>query len=246
MEVSHQPANRVEKYSAFANTHWSLVLRASDQTSGGADAALESLCRTYWQPLYGFVRRRGYAVEDAQDLTQAFFARLLSKQYLAAVDRRKGKFRSFLLASLEHFLANQWRDARAKKRGGDVTFIAYSEELEDGVPTTAVDRETAEKAFEQQWAMTLLNHVLQMLQSEFGAMGKEDLYRDLSGALTGEGESSYAEIAAKHRMSEAAVKMTVYRMRKRFGDLLRAELLNTVADPDEVDDELRALFAALS
>ena len=216
--------------SQFTATHWSVVLAAGEPGSSECRAALDTLCRTYWHPLYAYIRRRGHQPHDTQDLTQAFFARLLEKDYLRSVDRSKGKFRSFLLAAVEHFLANEWRRANAQKRGGNFTFSS----LDD---TSA----------EQQWAMALLQKALGGLQQEFAASGKGALFEEIKMFLTGEKHgTSYAQLAAKLGMSEGALKMATSRMRQRYGELLRAEIVNTVASPDEVDGELRALFGALS
>ena len=232
----------------FVTTHWSVVLTAKQSESTEADAALERLCRAYWWPLYAFVRRRGYEAHDAQDLTQEFFARLLAKGFLQGVDRSKGKFRSFLLAALEHFLANEWRRAHAQKRGGNFTFISINDDSAEQpylqVPASSL---SPEQLFEQQWAMTLLNETIARLQEEFVATDKRALFEEIKFFLTGEKRAvSYAELAAKLGMTEAALKMAVSRMRQRYGELLRAEIANTVSSQDEVETELRALFAALS
>ena len=237
----------MDRYSAFAPTRWTIVQHAADAQSAETDAALENLCQTYWPPLYYYVRRRGYNVNDAQDLTQAFFQRLLEKRYLAAVDRRKGKFRSFLLATLEHFLANEWRNSRAQKRGGHVNFISYEFLIEGGGEETALDVSQAEKMFEREWATTLLNRVLARLESDFAENGRLALFTDIKSVIAGKSpEISYAQIAANHKMTEAAVKMAVHRLRKRYGELLLEEVSNTVSSPADVDDEMRALYAALS
>jgi len=231
----------------FTTTHWSVVLSAGRDSSAQADA-LAKLCRVYWWPLYAFVRRRGHSPHDAQDLTQGFFARLLEKDYLNAVDPRKGKFRSFLLAALEHFLSNEWRDAHAQKRGGQFTFVSTdAQSAEQQYLQEPASNLSPEQLFEQQWAMTLLDQTLNRLQQEFVASGKGVLFGDLKIFLTGEKRAGlYAELAKKLGMTEAALKMAVSRMRHRYGELLRAEIANTVASPGEIDEELRALFAALS
>jgi len=233
---------------AFAATRWSIVQQAADLDSAEADAALESLFRTYWQPLCNYVRRRGCSPADAEDLTQAFFERLLGKNYLSGVDRRKGKFRSFLLAAMDHFLANHWRDSRAQKRGGQFKFVSY----QAGIDETELDRlelsaPDATRIFEREWAITLLNQVLNTLRAEFSESGRAELYDDLKNVLAGENTAiPYAEIAACRGMTEAAVKMTAYRLKKRYGELLLAELSSTLSSSDDVAEELRALFAALA
>jgi len=237
----------IEAGSAFTTTHWSVVLATSQGQSIEADRALETLCRAYWYPLYTFVRRRGYAAHDAQDLTQEFFARLLEKNYLQAVDRTKGKFRSFLLAALEHFLANQWRDAHTQKRGGYATVISVDDDNAEQAYLQLSDSNLSpERFFAQQWALKLLEQVLAKLQAEFTASGKAQLFEQLKIFLTGEKRgASYADFAMRLGMTEAALKMAVSRMRRRYGELLREEIAHTVTSPAEVEEELRALFAAL-
>src|SRR5437588_2450255 len=183
----------------FTTTHWSVVLAASLHESPQADEALAQLCRVYWQPLYAFIRRRGYEEHEAQDLTQSFFARLLEKDYLRAVDRKKGKFRSFLLAALEHFLANEWRRAHAQKRGGSINFISLDDtSAEQQYAQVSAATLSPEKLFEQQWAMTLLEHVLARLREEFVAAGKGSLFGEAKIFLTGEKRAvSYADLAVK-------------------------------------------------
>jgi len=232
----------------FALTHWSVVLAAGRSDSTHARTALEKLCRTYWQPIYAFVRRQGRRPHDAQDLTQEFFARLLEKKSLADVDRAKGRFRSFLLASLKHFLANEWDKARAEKRGGGQVLIpidAHAAETSYGVDPA--DNVTAEKIFERRWALILLDHVLQRLRDEYFGDGKERLFEQLKVTLTEASRSvPYAEIATRLEMTEGAVKVAVHRLRQRYRELLRAEIAETVPSPGEVEDEIRNLFAALS
>ena len=231
----------------FATTHWSVVL-AAGQKNSGADQALEKLCRTYWYPLYAFIRRSGYTQHDAEDLTQEFFTRLLAKNYLSAVDRTKGRFRSFLLAAFQHFVSNQQRDARAQKRGGNCAFISLNDELaEQEYLRSAPADLSAERLFVQQWAHTLLGQVVARLHQEFVVAGKATLFENLKIFLTGDKNvGAYADLAARLNTTEAALKMSVSRMRQRYGELLRDEIANTVSNPAEVDDELRALFAAMS
>ena len=232
----------------FLTTHWSVILAAKQETSAEADAALERLCQTYWLPLYFFVRRRGNAAHDAQDLTQEFFARLLAKEFLHAVDRSKGKFRSFLLAALEHFLAKEWRKAKAQKRGGKFTFVSINDDsAEQPYLQVPASNLSPEQLFEQQWAMTLLNQAVARLRDEYVASGKSALFEGIKIFLTGEKHAaSYAELALKLNTTEAALKMAVSRMRQRYGELLREEIANTVSDPTEVEEELRAVIRALS
>ncbi len=232
----------------FTTTHWSVVLAAGQCGTAQSAQALELLCRTYWFPLYAFVCRRGYKEHEAQDLTQEFFARLLEKDYLRAVDRGKGKFRSFLLAAMEHFLAKEWRRTNAQKRGGGVSFLPLDDQSTGlGSVQVAAPGLSPEEFFDQQWAIAVLEQAVGKLQREFRAAGKEAVFEELKIYLTGERRAaSYAELAVKLKTTEAALKMAVSRMRQRYGELLRAEIASTVSSPEEVEEELRALFAALS
>ncbi len=231
----------------FTTTHWTVVMAAGEENGGDSLEALETLCRAYWQPLYAYIRRRGATPHDAQDLTQKFFERLLDKHFLRCVDRRKGKFRSFLLATLEHFLANEWRNARAQKRGGEFRFV----QVEAGSPEEAqwevAAGLTPGQVYEQQWATTLLDTVLGRLESEFAAAGKERLFEATKIFLTGERRAgSYGALALELGTTEAALKMAVSRMRRRYAELLREEVAATVSTPAEVEEEIRSLLAALS
>ena len=209
--------------------------------------ALEALCKAYWYPLYAFIRRKGYAPHDAQDLTQAFFERVLEKDYLKAVDPRKGKFRSFLLASMDHFLANEWRRSQTQKRGGHRCFVSLDDTAEQKYLQMPVSDLSPEKIFEQQWATTLLEQVIVRLRDEFIASGKWQTFEELKFFLTGEKKAvTYGDLAKKLATTEGALKMTVSRMRQRYGELLRLEIANTVSSAEEVEDELRALLKALS
>ena len=248
LACSAEPDDGDSSHRWFVTTHWSVVLSANQELSAEADAALARLCRTYWWPLYAFVRRRGHAAPEAQDLTQEFFARLLAKDFLRAVDRSKGKFRSFLLASLGNFLAKDWRSSQTQKRGGQIKFVSINDDTaEQPYLQVAASSLSPEQLFEKQWATTLLNQTLTRLRGEFVAAGKETQFEAIKIFLTGEKQSaSYAELAAKLGTTEGALKMAVQRMKKRYGELLRAEIANTVTCPEEVDEELRALMRALS
>lgn len=236
----------VAKKPRFTTTHWSVVMDARDADSGESVAALEHLCRAYWYPIYAFVRKQGRAPEDAKDLTQEFFARLIEKEFLASVDRTKGKFRSFLLAALDHFLAKEWNRAHRLKRGGGIAHVsldaAAAEERFNLEPRTTMD---PQKLFERRWAMTVLEQAMNRLREECENCGKSSLFGELKGALSGERDLKYAEIAARLGMTEAAIKVNVHRLRQRYAELLRLELSDTVSHPDEVEDELRYLLAAL-
>ena len=220
---------------------------AAREGSSQADEALEILCRTYWFPLYVFLRRTGCTVHDAEDLTQAFFERILERDYLHAVDRSRGKFRSFLLTTLQHFTANHRRNARAQKRGGRCHFISLDDSAEKRYLQSAFADASPGQSFERQWAMTLLEQVLRRLRDEFVAEDKAALFDELKVFLTGDKRpGGYAQLAMELATTEAALKMAIRRMRQRYGELLRAEIASTVSDPAEVEEELRALFAALS
>jgi RNA polymerase sigma-70 factor (ECF subfamily) len=227
----------------FQTTHWSVVLRLSEGQSDEATQALEELCRTYWYPLYAFVRRKGCMHEEAQDLTQGFFAKLLEKDQLALADPERGRFRTFLLRALENFLRTEHRDATAQKRGGgreiiswdaDLAVERYSSEYADGASPTAV--------FERQWVAVLLESVLRTLRQEFSRSGKAELFDQLEPHLWGDDTSTpYPRIAEALNMTAVSVRVTVHRLRQRFHDLLRAQIAHTVENADDVDDELRYL-----
>jgi RNA polymerase sigma-70 factor (ECF subfamily) len=231
----------------FTTTHWSVVLAAKDNASPVADEALAQLCRAYWYPLYAFIRRRGHGPDDAQDLTQEFFYRLLDKHYLSAVDHRKGRFRTFLLAAVEHFLANEWRRSQTQRRGGGQQIVSIDDDAEQRYTNEPATELSPERIYEQRWALAFLEQVLGRLRVEFAGAGKGATFESLKVFLTGDRPPvSYAELASLLVTTEAAVKMAVSRMRQRYGELLRQEIANTVSSPDEVEDELRALMSALS
>jgi RNA polymerase sigma factor (sigma-70 family) len=227
-------------------TDW-LAVRAAGQSTPEAAGALEKLCRTYWYPLYAYVRRRGHDPHEAQDLTQEFFARLLASPWLQDVHPSKGRFRAFLLASMNHFLANKWRREQAQKRGGGrAVFSLDAVEAEERYRFEPIHDQSPDKVFEHGWAIALLNSVKTRLREEYAASGKRGLFEELKGVLDGEkNQRSHAETATRLGMSEAAVKKTAQRLRERYLALLRAEVAQTVKDPGEVDEEIRCLFAAL-
>jgi RNA polymerase sigma factor (sigma-70 family) len=231
----------------FATTHWSVVLAAVNHETPEATAALEQLCRTYWYPLYAYVRRRGYSPEDAKDLTQEFFARLLEKRFLLQVDPGKGKFRSFLLAAINHFLANEWDRANAVKRGGRVTFLALDHDSAEQRLVESSLEHSPEQIFERCWALTFLQEVLGRLRNEVVQAGRATHFGELKIFLTGDKPSTaYSELAAKLGTSEAALRKEVQRLRHRYGELLREEIGRAVANPIEIEDELCHLFTVLS
>jgi DNA-directed RNA polymerase specialized sigma24 family protein len=232
----------------FATTHWSVVLAAGQGQSAPAQRALETLCRAYWYPIYGYVRRKGYKPEEAQDLTQEFFAQLIAKDHFRLADRNKGKFRGFLLATLDYFLARERSRAHRQKRGGQFTFISMDEPPpEERYKLEPADLETPETNFLRQWALTVLKQAMNALQSECEANNKAPLFREAKNLISGERDgAAYAQISKNLNMGEGAVRVAVHRLRQRYGELLRCKVAHTVAKEEEVDEELRYLFQVLS
>lgn len=232
----------------FRTTHWSVVLAARDPNLPGATAALESLCRSYWYPLYAYLRRDGFSAHDAQDLTQEFLTRLIAHQDLRGVEPGRGKFRSYLLGTLKHFLSDERKRARAQKRGGGQPLISIDEAAaESRYRIEPVDAATPETVFERQWGMVLLERVLERLGRRYAERGRAALFSALQPCLAGSRqEVSHAQIAAGLGMSEASLKVAVHRLRKEFGVLLRAELAQTVGSEAEIDDELRRIVRVTS
>jgi RNA polymerase sigma-70 factor (ECF subfamily) len=237
-EPAGQPAG------VFATTHWSVVVRAGDSGSPEAASAMERLCRTYWYPLYVFVRRKGYGHEDASDLTQAFFAKFLEKRYLRSVDESLGKFRTFLLTSMTHFLANEWDKSQAQRRGGGMHVFSLDETAADQrYLLEPADNNTPETLFDRRWAETVMGVVLDRLAAETEEKRFEVLKRFL---LEDKVAVSYEEVSGPLGMSVSAVTSAIHRMRGRFRALLFEEVANTVEKPEDVEQELRHLLAALS
>ena len=232
----------------FATTHWTVVLAAGQRHTPQSDGALEELCRTYWFPLYAYVRRRGHTKEDAEDLVQAFFARFLEKNYLAGLNAERGRFRAFLLASLKHFLINEWKKARRLKRGGGEKLLALDWETADTqFQVAATDEPSPDKAFDREWALALLAKVIERLQQECAAEGKAQLFAQLKIFLTaGKGALSHADAAKNLNLDETTVRVAVHRLRKRYRVLLRKEISQTLTDESQVEEEMRALFGAFS
>jgi RNA polymerase sigma factor (sigma-70 family) len=230
----------------FDTTHWSVVLAARGE-SAEAQVALENLCRVYWYPLYAFVRRQGHSPEDAEDLIQGFFARLLQRKDLESVQRERGRFRSYLLVSLKHFTLNEQLRARAEKRGGGQPLISLDEvEAEKRFAQEPVDNSTPEKIFERRWALALLDKVLERLRQEHEATGRLGLFEALRWFLSDEpAEQSQAQIGAQLGLSTGAVKQAVRRLRQRYRELLHEEVAHTVATAADIDDEVRHLVAVL-
>ncbi|HEY3380895.1 MAG TPA: sigma-70 family RNA polymerase sigma factor [Vicinamibacterales bacterium] len=231
----------------FATTRWTQVVAAGQAATATSSEALAQLCETYWYPLYAYVRRWGFDADEAQDLTQEFFARVIERHYLRDADPNRGRFRSFLLASLKHFLANERDRISAVKRGGRVTLVPLEIDTAEGrYSLEPADAETPESIYQRRWALTLLDRALARLRDEFHAAGKGALFGRLEGHLTGDQEAlPYAELAQRLGMTEGAVKVAMHRARRRFGALLREEIGETVSTPDAVDGEIRELFRAL-
>jgi RNA polymerase sigma factor (sigma-70 family) len=231
----------------FATTHWSVVLAAKDGQTPESFAALEKLCRTYWYPLYAHIRRRGYSESEAQDLTQELFKRLLEKQFLSGLLREGGRFRSFLLTALQRFLVENWERSRAQKRGGGQPLISIdAQTAEDRYQLEPRDERTPETLYDYRWAMALLDQVLSRLELEFSESGKEELFDLLRTYMVeGAAEMSYAEGAERLGMTEDALRKAVQRLRNRYRELFRQEISQTLANPTEVEEELRYLQAVM-
>jgi RNA polymerase sigma-70 factor (ECF subfamily) len=232
----------------FATTHWSVVLAAKESNTPGADEAMEKLCRAYWPPIYAYIRRERHNATDAQDLTQEFFARLLAKDYLQHLRHQEGKFRSFLLTILKHFLSDERDKAGAQKRGGGKTFVSLDEtSAEERYLDAPVNGLSPDQMFDRRWAQRVMERALTRLREEYVAGGKGALFEQLKDIQLGEhGETSYAEIGARLGMAEGAVASAVHRLRKRHREILRKEIAQTVARPEEIDQEIRNLLAILS
>lgn len=237
----------MDQNQQFATTRWSVVRRAGAADSQAARSALQQLCQSYWFPLYSFVRFRGYDAATAEDLTQSFFANLLQRQDISRANPEKGRFRSYLLAAMKNFLANEWDMAKAQKRGGDrLHFSMDFGDADNRYQIESVDGQTPESNFERQWAITLLDRVRRQLGSEFQKRGKGHVFETLQVFLAGKSnEATLAEAAAKLEMTEVAVKVAVHRMRARFGHLLRMEIQSTLDSGDDIEDEIARLFEAL-
>jgi DNA-directed RNA polymerase specialized sigma24 family protein len=237
-----------EEAREFRTTHWSVVREARGRGSEASAAALEKLCRTYWPPLYAFVRRKGYNPDEAEDLVQGFFAQFLEKNYLKAVDASLGKFRTFLLCSMKHFLANEWDRAQALKRGGGFEFIALDvHDAEQNYLFEVAESASPETLFERRWVEAILQQVLTRLRDECNESGTGERFEELKIFLIEDkGAVSFAEAGLRLNMTEAAVKGVVRRMRQRYRELFREEIVHTVSDPKEIDEEIRHVLEVLS
>ena len=233
----------------FVTTRWSVVLAAAAGTdTTRAQDALAHLCQSYWYPLYAYARRRGCSPPDAQDLTQEFFARLLKGNWVAQADQQRGRFRSFLLSAMKHFMANEWNKAHAQKRGAHPLIVSLNDDSAEGrYQLEPADTATPESLFERGWALTLLRDVLARLEEEYRREGKQPWMDAMRPSLTSDrGSLDYAALAQKLGMTENAARVAVHRLRHRYRHLIRAEVAATVASPDEVDQEMRYLFQILA
>jgi RNA polymerase sigma-70 factor (ECF subfamily) len=250
--LSERPTTANEKSTAtanqaqFATTHWSIVLHASQRDAAGSAEALEKLCRAYWFPLYAFARREGNGPEEAQDLTQEFFSRLLAKDYLQMADPNRGRFRSFLLASFKHMIANERRNATRQKRGGGAQIFSLDDQdAEERYQLEPADMVTPDRVFERRWAETMLARVLDRLAAEY--RGNSLRFDDLKVFLIeAKGAAAFGEVAARLQVTAAALKSVVHRMRRRYAALFREEVSQTVLDPLEVEDEIRHMLLVLA
>jgi RNA polymerase sigma factor (sigma-70 family) len=232
----------------FATTHWSVVLAATDRESPQAAEALEQLCRTYWYPIYAYIRRQGHPPEAAEDLTQEFFARLLAKDYLSALRGEQGRFRWFLLCTVKRFLINERERARAAKRGGAREHLPFDGPMAEGrYGLEAADQTTPDRLFDRAWATTLIERVHRLLQEEYALEGKAELFQRLNIFLSGDrAEVSYAEAAAQLQMTDGAARVAVHRLRRRYRELLREQVAQTTRTPTELEQELRDLRAVFA
>lgn len=230
----------------FATTHWSVVLQAGHEAGDATQRALETLCRAYWYPLYVYVRRLGHSPHDAQDVTQAFFEYLLEKHLIAKAQPASGRFRSFLLGSLKNFMANEWRKRTAQKRGGGQVFPVDARVAEERYAVEPLEGSNPQTLYEQAWATAVLDQSIALLEAEYAGAGKQALFQALLPALQGEATGTYAALGMQLGLSAGAVKIAAHRLRQRYRELLRAAVANTVADPIEVDGELRHLMQVLA
>jgi RNA polymerase sigma factor (sigma-70 family) len=236
------------RFRVFGTTQWSMVLCAAQGETIPAQQALETLCRTYWCPIYVYVRRKGHGADEAEDLTQSFFAQLIAKEHLLLANPHKGRFRTFLLAMLDQFLAHEWSRAHRQKRGGQFTFISLDQcTPEERHFLEPVDEKTPEQNFQRQWALAVLKQTMTSLAKECEAARKGALFQAVKGSLSGEQEiGGYTDISRRLGMSEGSVRVAVHRLRQRYGELLRDEIAQTVQRAEDVNDELRYLFEVLS
>jgi RNA polymerase sigma factor (sigma-70 family) len=232
--------------SQFPTTRWTLVVAAGDPHHKETRSALVSLCENYWYPLYAYLRRRGYPADQAQDLTQEFFVRVLEGRYLDRADREKGRFRSFILTSLKFFVADEADRHRAQKRGGGAVLPLEFSSGEERYLREPVHDETPERIFERRWALAVLDRVVEKLRNEFMLHGRSEHFERLKVFLLGQSDAPYGALAREMKTSEGALKVAIHRLRKRYRELFRQEIADTVADPGEVESELRFLAAVFT
>lgn len=245
--MNHRDQPSAGKGPEFATTHWSVVRSAGEHSSPESQGALTALCETYWFPLYAYARRRVNDASEAQDLTQAFFTELLEKNYVGTATPQRGRFRSFLITAFKHFLSRQWERARTQKRGGDRKVLSLDfESADSSLRIDPAGGLTPEQFYDQQWAFALLKRIMERLQNEYQQSERADLFTALKSFIIGDNlNATYEQVAEQLEMSPAAVRKTVSRLRKRYGQLLESEILQTVSEPAEVQDEIRNLFAIL-
>jgi len=244
-EDTKQPAQSRASREGFATTRWSIIAAAGQTSDAQVNMALEELCQTYWYPLYAHVRRRGYSKEDAEDLTQAFFARFLEKNYLNGLSSQRGRFRAFLLAALKNFLANEWDKSQRQKRGGGATFLSLDwQDAESRYRIDPADQLSPDKLFDRAWALTLLERVMHRLER----VNLDNTYfQQLKPCLTAERRAiNYSEVAGQLGITESAVRVAAHRLRRQYRELLRAEIAETLMDKEQLEDELHALFVSFS
>jgi RNA polymerase sigma-70 factor (ECF subfamily) len=237
-----------ERAGVFVTTRWTVVLAAGNEKSPVADVALEELCRDYWYPLYAYVRRQGHAQAQAEDLTQEFFARLLEKKYLAGLENNRGRFRAFLLGAMKHFLANEWDRANSQKRGGGATILSLDYQGADTrYQIDPADHLSPDKLFDRAWATTLLERVVARLRAENHAEGRAEQFDQLKYYLmVGKNDIPYAQAATALAMSEGNVRVIVHRLRKRYREIVQQEIVQTLADPAQAEEEMQSLMAAFA
>lgn len=238
----------VPRGDVFVTTRWTVVLQAGRKSSSQSDRALGELCQMYWFPLYAYVRRKGHTKEDAEDLVQAFFEKFLEKNYLEGLSAERGKFRAFLLASLKHFLANEWDKSQRQKRGGGITHLSLDwQNADQRFHLDPADPSSPDKSFDREWALALLERVIVRLREECAAAGKAPLFEQSKGYLMiGEAAIPYADAAKSLGLDEGAVRVAVHRLRRRYRELLRDEIAQTLDDSAQVAEELRSLQTALA
>jgi RNA polymerase sigma factor (sigma-70 family) len=244
MSTTHETGSHAPR--AFVTTHWSQVLLAADQHLPNSAQALERLCQSYWPPLYCYLRRDGRSSHEAEDLTQAFFARLLERNTLAMANPERGRFRNFLLSALKNFVINEWRSQHTQKKGGQFQILSLDAQASEGYYVAEPgDHLTPDVLFDKHWALTVIERAMDRLRGEYAAIGKADLFEDLKSFLVAKKGTPHAELATKHGIPAGTIGVIIHRLRQRYATLLREEIATTVNDPSEIDDEIRHLIAAL-